>query len=148
MSNQPLLLSLDDFINLLQNGNWKHEQSYQEPTEDYKENPEYDRNSRDPKEQERYITYFWGYGCVESILELGEGQIIEIMYQEAFSYNEDDPDGTWETTTDTPNGGWQWYIKGIKIVDEDGDEIEPMRLHNTIVKHADVEFWRIYYSEI
>jgi hypothetical protein len=148
MSENNLILTLDDFIDLLKNGNWTHEQGIDEPNMEHKENRDYDPDSNDPKEREEFITYFWGYADIKSTLELEEGQIIEITYQEAFSYNEDDPEETWKTTTDTPNGGWRWYMNGIKIVDDDGDEIEPMELHTAIEKHAGEEFWEIDYSEI
>jgi hypothetical protein len=150
ISNQPLLLSLDDFIDLLQNGNWTHEQSIDEKHMEYKKkkNPYYDPYSNDPKEREEFITYFWGYAGIKSTLQLGEGQIIEITYQEVFSYDEDDPDETWETTTDMPNCGWDWYMKGIEIIDDDGDEVESRALHTAIENHAGEEFWEIDYSEI
>jgi len=106
MSENNLILTLDDFINLIKTGDWKHEQSIQEPNEDYKENPDYpfedddygvditdvpdDVDINDDIEIiEPYILTLWGYACIESTLELREGRSIDILYQEVFSYNPD-----------------------------------------------------------
>ena len=58
------------------------------------------------------------------------------------------PDETWETTTDVPNGGWQCHLHGIKIIDDDGNAVDPLVLHNAIKMNVGEEFWEIDYTGI
>jgi hypothetical protein len=159
ISNQPLLLSLDDFTNLLKTGDWKHEQSIQVPNEDSKENQGYlylnvnnDYDDMDIDDDidmdEEYIVVFCGYACIESTLELEKGRSIKILYRELFSCNSDNPKTTWQTTTEVPNGGWRCFMKGIKVVDKTGNEIYPSTLYNAIETHGGNKFWEIDYTEI
>lgn len=80
------------------------------------------------------VPHIWG--AVTKTSTLGD---ITITYTEGFNYDEFEPD---TLTTGTEGMDIIWTIKGVRVVDEEGDELDAHELAD----YLDADFKRIDYS--
>lgn len=81
-----------------------------------------------------HIPHAWGWATMTAVLEG-----IKIEYQESFTYDECDPSSL---TSGTEGQDHVWTIKGITVVDEDGDKLDD----DALAEYLDGRFQTIDYD--
>lgn len=125
-------LTVDEFKALVMNDEWVRQHDHEIIDRIVQEREVYDNYTQEHSLID--VSHVYGWASKTSTLDG-----IKITYTEGFNYDECDPDSL---STGTEGQNDVWFVEGVVVVDEDGDELNAHELAD----YLDSDFSKIDYS--